>query len=358
MSGAVEKVKECMSKLEEIKMKTAATAAADLAKEAMKVPSPKDLNEAVKDPKAAKMLEHPEAQKDATEIDPMAEINKSNAVKSAKEKAEAALKEKQATIKKARLEAAHKAYKQRVKARADAAVKARIEAKSKAEKQMMATLKKELRIMATLEPKKFATYKKHAKLAKVCAEVEKAMWDAPTRAKVRAELDALHKTDPKAAESARKELMFVAPEILMEEGKDGEANKNKEHAKDGKDMHASADQDPNKPLDGLPGGAAPATAAGKENDPSKPLEGLPVDDKMLNPPPANKAISTTIEELKKGDVPAVAAKPASAAPAAKPAAPSAAPASAAAPATAAEEAEAKAKKEKEEKEKKKRNVSP
>jgi hypothetical protein len=98
------------------------------------------------------------------------------------------------------------------------------------------TLRRELRIMCALEPKKFAEVRKNAKLAAVCAEVESKVVKKSERIKVRAELAVLAAEDAPAHEELSKHLDFIAPEILMEERIEPPAS---EH-EDGKEPGADA----------------------------------------------------------------------------------------------------------------------
>jgi len=267
MDGAMDKVKSCVSKLQEKNMATAVKAAnegtkagevlnmgaqgKDLAKEAMKVEPPQLTNP--EGAAAAKPNDQKAAQGIATEIKPMDEIAKLPTAASTEgaaavaapagaapaaaapvlgDPAHAALEaqirakveaEVATKAKKQKLEAAMASYRARKAASATArTTQASFDAKT------LMNLKRELRVMATLDPKKFAEVKKNAKLSAVCAEVEKTLHPKETRAQVRAELKALAGEDMAAAEEAKKELEFVAPEILLEEpvelkAKDGKA---------------------------------------------------------------------------------------------------------------------------------------
>lgn len=88
---------------------------------------------------------------------------------------------------------------------------------TKAALQEKANLRRELRIMAALEPKKFAEVRKNAKLSAICAEVAGKIVSKSERIKVRAELAVLAAEDQEAHEELSKHLDFIAPEILMEE---------------------------------------------------------------------------------------------------------------------------------------------
>ena len=81
----------------------------------------------------------------------------------------------------------------------------------------LSALKKDLRIMAACDPVKFAEVSKNPKLAKVCAEVKSKVLSKALRIKARAELKILASEDPEAHKEASEELEFVAPEILVEE---------------------------------------------------------------------------------------------------------------------------------------------
>lgn len=249
MEGAVEKIKNCYSKIEEKQMSTgkpapvaapaaapvapaAVKAEADIAKEAMKVDAPKEANEAFKAPKAADMID-PSNEKGVSKDTPLKELDldKETKVKSAteKEKLEAAIKRRE------RLEAARKTFQERKRKSAVATMKKRKEVKAKTDSKKAQELRRELRIMATFQPAKFAEIQKNPRLAAICAEVSAKLYSKEERAQVRAELSAMAEHDPIAADKARKELDFVAPEILMEESthKEGAAPEHKaEHAKE------------------------------------------------------------------------------------------------------------------------------
>lgn len=247
MSGAAEKVKQCVSTLEELKMgveKNAIEAKAkksksnvDVAKEAMKKEAPgvgQDLS-----PDAAELKEH--GQK-VEKQDPMKELAKDLVKAQTDEKAQVLAKKKE------RMKAAVASYrakrKAKLQAETDAAVAApaapvapavaapvaapvaeaapapvapAAPAVAKVETAEQVQLRRELRIMAALDPKKFAAAKKNPKLAKICAEVETKIVSKADRIKVRTELKVLAAEDAVAAEELSKQLDFIAPEILMEE---------------------------------------------------------------------------------------------------------------------------------------------
>jgi ribosomal protein L37AE/L43A len=227
MDGAAEKVKQCLSKVEEKKMaenKVQASEKAaveplnqtgkDLAKEAAKVEAPKEVNPHEKAPKAEPM-DHAAAQKQASEVKPMEELAK------APTKVGSSVEERRAKLK-ASL-AAHKA--KRAAAKAQASVRPTAKVAAKLDEKTLKQLTRELRIMATLEPAKFAAVRKNPRISEICAKVETKLFDVATRAAARAELMALASTDVKAFEEMKKELDFAAPEILAE----GDMLKPKEH---------------------------------------------------------------------------------------------------------------------------------
>jgi copper chaperone CopZ len=241
MDGAIEKVKSVYSKLQEKQMSTNVKAAEEKAKEPLKVGSDaKDIaKEAMKAETPAQTHTHEKAEKaqmmepevKVQEIKPMDELakapvkaeadeaaKKEEAEKAEKAKAEAEKEEKAKAEKKEKLQAAFAKYKARKAVKAKAEAKAKMEAKAEAfDAKTLMALKRELRVMATVDADKFAEVKKHPKLAKICAEVEKTLHSKSVRAQVRAELKALASEDMEAAEEAKKELEFVAPEILVEE---------------------------------------------------------------------------------------------------------------------------------------------
>lgn len=260
MDGAAEKVKQCLSKVEEKKMaenKVQASEKAaveplnqtgkDLAKEAAKVEAPKEVNPHEKAPKAEPM-DHSAAQKQASEVKPMEELAKQPT------KVGSAVQEERRAKLKAAL-AAHKAKRVAAKAAAAAPVApAAPKVEAKLDDKTLKQLKKELRIMATLEPAKFATVRKHPKISAICAEVETKLWDVATRAQARAELMALASTDVKAFEEMKKELEFVAPEILAED----EMLKPKEHEHKMKSAEELEKEEKEKKEKEMAAGVAPA----------------------------------------------------------------------------------------------------
>lgn len=250
MSGAAEKVKQCVSTLEELKMggeKNTIEAKAkkskanvDIAKEAMKKDAPgqgQDLK-----PEAAELKDHADAQKGIEKCEPMKELAKDLVKANSDEKAQILAKKKE------RMKAAVKAYREKRKAKLQAEAEATpvtpaaapapvaettpapvapvaeaapvtpaapVPAVAKTEEEMK--VRRELRIMAALDPDKFAKAKKNPKLAAICAEVETKIVSKVDRIKVRAELKVLAAEDAVAAEELAKQLDFIAPEILMEE---------------------------------------------------------------------------------------------------------------------------------------------
>lgn len=210
----------------------------DLAKEAMKVEMPQEANPHEKAEKATPLDVAP---KGVSEIKPMDELSKDlvkadaaadDKAKKEKEEAdkkadkekedkmeatirakiESEFKVKAETERKAKLTAAMTKYKTAQKAKTVAAT-----ARGSFDAKTLLNLKRELRVMATLDSKKFSEVKKNPKLSVLCAEVEKTLHPKAFRAQVRAELKALASEDMEAAEEAKKELEFVAPEILLEE---------------------------------------------------------------------------------------------------------------------------------------------
>ena len=244
MDGAMEKVKSVYSKLQEKNMATNVKSsseaekakeplkmgsdAKDIAKEAMKAETPAQIHTGEKTEKA-KMLEPStkvqqlkpmdELAKDLVKADAEEDEEKKKAKAAAEEeekkaKAEAEEEEKKvkAEEKKEKLQAAFAKYKASNKVKAS-----KTEARATFDAKTLTNLKRELRVMATLEGKKFSEVKKNSKLSAICAEVEKTLHSKAVRIQVRAELKALAGEDMEAAEEAKKELEFVAPEILMEE---------------------------------------------------------------------------------------------------------------------------------------------
>lgn len=251
MDGAAEKVKQCVSKIEEMKSmstveakaKAAKASGPDLAKEAMKKENPADVNKDLK-PEAAKMHELKDAQKGIETIKPMEELGKDLV----KAEADADAKKK---AKRERIRSSIKAYRAKKAAKAQASESAapvapaaeaatpaapaapvapvetpQIIAPSApavaaapvaAQTEEQTKLRRELRIMAALDPKKFAEVRKNAKLSAICAEVEKVVVKKADRIKVRAELAVLASEDMEAHKELSKHLDFIAPEILMEE---------------------------------------------------------------------------------------------------------------------------------------------
>jgi DNA-directed RNA polymerase subunit RPC12/RpoP len=272
MTGAVEKLKQCYSKLEEKNMsKEPVKAEMDIAKEAMKMDAPKEMNEQVPDAKKAVMEEPSAALKEATDLKetdcgleakpstvkadatpvapaaPVVDVAAEQAAAQEKEQIAAKLARKE------RIEAAKAKFAAKRKERAVASMKKRQEIKAKAERDEAQKLRRELRVMATLEPAKFAEMKKNEKLATVCAEVEAKLFSKEERAQVRKELAVLAQENPEQAEEARKELEFIAPEILMEQDEMAapmevpmeetapKAESAKEENKDGEIEHAEAE---------------------------------------------------------------------------------------------------------------------
>ena len=255
MEGAMEKVKPVQATLEEKKMSE------DLAKKAMKVPAPQEVNPHETPKKADGPHALPEAQKQATEIKPMDELAKApKLVKSEAEgteeekKAKAAAEEEAKKVKaeeeekakklkeeeeKKKKEATHAAVERYVARRRAMAVKAKAEKGFDAK--TLATLKRELRIMASLEPNKFAALRKNPKLSAVCALVEKTLYSKEVRNQVRAELKALAMEDAVAGEEAKKDLEYIAPEILMED-KSEEKAKGSEETEEEKKAKAEAEE--------------------------------------------------------------------------------------------------------------------
>ena len=273
MEGAMEKAKQCMSKLGSKENNVMAeaekakeplhigTEAKDVAKEAMKVEMPQEAHPHEK-PKKADMMEHSGSK--PAEYKAMEELAKAPAHASAEEeeekKAKAAEEEEKkahseaeeeeeekihASAKKARLIRAKAAIEKYRARKAEARVKASKELSARPRREetfdakTLAAVKRELRLAATFHPEVFAKAKAHAKLASVCAEVEKTLHSKSDRAKCRAELMALAKVDIVAAEEAKKELEFVAPEILMEEPVELSPAPEAEE----KHMHSEAEED-------------------------------------------------------------------------------------------------------------------
>jgi len=94
MEGAVEKINQCYSKIEEKNMipkdtpaKAPVKAEADLAKEAMKMDPPKAANEDVKLPKEVSVIT-PSIDKDASNMEVMKELEKPAQIKGSEEKAQ------------------------------------------------------------------------------------------------------------------------------------------------------------------------------------------------------------------------------------------------------------------------------
>lgn len=257
MAGAVEKVKNCYSKLEEKEMSTKAKepvkAEADLAKEAMKVESPKEVQEAIKAPGAADLID-PSNSKDASNQDSLKELDLDKETK-VKSKLEAAAKRKE------RMEGARKAFQEKKRKSAMAALKARKEVKAAADAKKTEELRKQLRIMATFEPGKFADLKTKPNLSAICAEIEGKLYTRAERDQVRAELAAMADSDPAEHARAKKELEFHAPEILMDEPKE-EGTK----AADAKPVE-QAKEEPTKTKEAE--AAMPPELAAKKEEPSK-----------------------------------------------------------------------------------------
>lgn len=261
MEGAVEKVKNCYSKLEEKEMSTktkeAVKAEADLAKEAMKVESPKEVQEAIKAPAAADMVD-PSNSKDASNQDSLKELDLDKETK-VKSKLEAAAR-------KERMESARKAFQEKKRKSAMAALKQRKEIKAAADAKKIEALKKELRITATFEPAKFAELKAKPNLAAICAEIESKLYTRKERDQVRAELATLANENPAEYARAKKELEFHAPEILMDEPKE-EGTK----AADAKPVE-QAKEEPTKTKEAeaaMPPAMAADPMAAKKEEPSK-----------------------------------------------------------------------------------------
>jgi ribosomal protein L37AE/L43A len=168
--------------------------------------------------KKAKAEEDEKKAKAASEEEEKAKKMKAEEEEKAKKmKAEEDEKKAKSSLEKAeRIKKALASYKEKRKARLSAS-------KGKFDAATTAKLKKELRVMAALEPEKFAEVRKNSKLAAICAEVEKVVVPKDKRAQVRAELKALAAEDAKAHEDAVRELEFVAPEILMEDDMGGHA---------------------------------------------------------------------------------------------------------------------------------------
>lgn len=226
MSSAVEKVKQCYSKLEEKTMqkqtKEAVKAEADLAKEAMKMEAPGMATEDMKAPKAAELCE-PSIEKDASNMEVMKEVTEPKETK-VKASEDAAKVEAAAQKRRERIEAARKAFQEKKRKAALSSLRKQKVAKavkaSKKEEIDHATkqeLKKELRIMATFQPEKFIEVSKNPRLAAICAEVTAKLYTKEERKQVRAELAMMASEDPEAHEKAKQELEFIAPEILMEQ---------------------------------------------------------------------------------------------------------------------------------------------
>jgi hypothetical protein len=200
--------------------------AADIAKEAQKAETPAQQHPH-ENPDKAKPMEH--SDKGVVQVKPMDELAKgltkagaeatpapaaavaTPAAPADAEAVKAAAEAKRKENMKAAFQNWSKTRKERV-----AAMKERAKERQRTTLQASAKVRKELRIMATFNPEKFAEVKKNEKLAAVCAEVEKKLYTAEQRKQVRAELMALAKENPEAAEHAQKELDFIAPEILME----------------------------------------------------------------------------------------------------------------------------------------------
>lgn len=262
MGDAVEKIKQCISKLgskenvmaEAEKAKEPlhiGTDAKDVAKEAMKVEMPQEAHPHEK-PKKAEMMEH-EGHK-PEEYKAMEELAKAPAKASVEESAATSVKRQRMLRAKAAIEK-HQAKRVAAKSesRRDLSIETRaalrrelkhaavhnpeiFEQAKKNEKlapicasiertmgersfdaKTLSEIKRELRIASALNPELFEQAKAHYKLAPICAQVEKTLYSRSERAKCRAELKALAKVDVEAAEEAKEELDFVAPEILMEE---------------------------------------------------------------------------------------------------------------------------------------------
>jgi len=222
----------------------------DVAKDAANAETPAQQHPHETPAKAAPM-EHTDAAKVATEVKPMDEIAK-GLTKAAVE----------AAAKKERLKAASDAWAKTRKERV-ASMRERHAAKVKAsseqatERAQSLKMRRELRILATFNPAKFAEVKKNEKLQAVCAEVEKKLYTAAERKQVRAELMSLAKENPEAFEQAKKELDFIAPEILMEEKNESPADEAAE--KEGKKDEAAMDGSKEK-KDEAPFLPAPAEA--------------------------------------------------------------------------------------------------
>ena len=236
LDGVAEKIKQCVSKLQEKKSMAKSTVVksditqfvADPAKEAGKALEPRAMGADIK-PEAAPMIApQPAAEKDqpmkeldgglkaanegklkaeqkANGIEPGGVPTPPAAVKSAAVQSAAETKKRRE-----RLKAALSKYQRSKRTSATAGVD--LDAKTRI------AAKREFRIMATFEPVKFAALKKNAKLAPLCAEVEKKLYTKAQRAQIRAELATLSAEDAEAAGEMKKKLEFVAPEILMEDG--------------------------------------------------------------------------------------------------------------------------------------------
>lgn len=303
LDGGVEKVNNCISKLKETEMKVKA----DVAKDAKNMDTVQELEAPTTDkPKAADKLENvqeqeaaatdkpkaadmqkPENEKAST-MDNNAQKENDNAVKADAstspaapmssapasapapvaaekseddKKAEAAKKEKEdkekadkdakeaeaaAAKKKETMQASIAKFKKERAVKVAAAKKET--AVAKLDQKAMRKLHQELRVMATLNPAKFAEVKKNAQLSTVCAEVEKKLLSKEDRVQARKELMALAAEDMDQAKDAKKRLEYIAPEILMEEDVDldkaksskTDAEKEKEEA-DKKAAAAAAD---------------------------------------------------------------------------------------------------------------------
>ena len=260
MEGAMEKVKQCISKFgskENVMAESekavaplqVGTEAKDVAKEAMKTEMPQEAHPHEK-PKKAEMMEH-EGSKPA-EYKAMEELAKAPAKASAEAEAEEAEEEEKKAKAEAEEAEVNSSLNRKARMiRARAAIekyKARKKAEASAENfdaKTLAAVKRELRLAATFHPEIFAKAKAHSKLAPICAQVEKTLHSKEDRAKCRAELMALAKVDIKAAEEAKEELEFVAPEILMEEPVEFERNEEHEeqHEAEAAKMHSAEEEE-------------------------------------------------------------------------------------------------------------------
>jgi DNA-directed RNA polymerase subunit RPC12/RpoP len=206
--GTKEQANVSTAKAEDVSKDALNASDKDIAKEAAKMEAPKDALEAP-EAKKAEPIDHAAAVKQATEEKPMEELQKAPVKAGAVD-----TKTELSAEKKAKVRAAVDRYVQRRKKAAQA-----LAASKKVSRQDLKSaqaLKRELRIMATFEPTKFAAISKNPKLKSLCDQITATLYAPAVRAQVRADLKELEVTDPAQAEKKKKELDFIAPEILME----------------------------------------------------------------------------------------------------------------------------------------------